>query len=426
MRPDTVSAWRPTRRAALVFGAVALATILVPVGVLFPVLAMGVVTGCVMVDLIAASRARPRATRTRPPSLALRVPVPFALGVDAPGARSTRLRQPVPPELGVVPSEAQGRELVGELVGRHRGVHVLAPAVVRATGPLGLASADHSVAGEETVSVLPDLPRARRLAASRRRGRVDQEGRARIRLGIGTEFESIRDYSPDDDVRRINWIATARVGRAMTNQYRTDENRDLLCVVDTGRLMASPVGDLTRLDVALDAVAVLAVAAEDGGDRIGGIAFDTTVTRRLAPRRQGAEPLVRALFDLEPTEVESDYERAFVSIGRHRRALVALFTDLVDESAARSLLAACPMLARRHTLLVVSCRDPDLVAAARGPHRYVHDVLAAGVALQVLASRRRVVALLRSMGVSVVEDEPGRLGPACVTTYLALKARSRI
>jgi uncharacterized protein (DUF58 family) len=421
-----VSARRPTRRAAVVVGAVALATVLVPVGVVFPVLALGVVAGCVLVDLIAAARARPRATRTRPPALALGVPVPFALEVEVPGAGSTRLRQPVPAELGVAPSEVPSRELTGELVGRHRGVHVLPPAVVRATGPLGLASADHSVAGEEKVTVLPDLPKARRLAVARRRGRVDQEGRTRIRLGIGTEFESIRDYSPDDDVRHINWIATARVGRPMTNQYRTDENRDLLCVVDTGRLMASPVGDLARLDVALDALAVLAVAAEDGGDRIGGMAFAATVTHQLAPRRKGAEPLVRAMFDLEPTEVESDHERAFIAVGRHRRALVVLFTDLVDESAARSLLAACPMLARRHTLLVVSCRDPDLVAAARGPHRNVHDVLTAGVALQVLASRRRVVVLLRSMGVSVVEEEPGRLGPACVETYLALKARSRI
>src|SRR5579862_5154524 len=115
--------------------------------------------------------------------------------------------------------------------------------------------------------------------------------------------------------------------------------------------MASPVGGMTRLDVALDAMTALAVAAEETGDRVGALAFDAAVTRRFAPRRRGAEPLVRALFDLEPREVESDYERAFIAIGQHKRALVALFTDLVDESASRSLLDACPMLARHHAVL---------------------------------------------------------------------------
>ena len=99
--------------------------------------------------------------------------------------------------------------------------------------------------------VMPDLPRVRRLAESRARGRLAEAGKNRSRLGIGTEFESIRDYSPDDDVRQINWTATSRVGRPMSNQYRIDENRDLICLVDTGRLMSAPIGSATRMDIAV-------------------------------------------------------------------------------------------------------------------------------------------------------------------------------
>ncbi len=360
---------RPTRWAAAAIALIAVATVVFPIGVVVPSLALAALAGMIVVDIVVTRRLRPEATRTTTPTLALRVPVPFALDVSVPASRSARLRQPAPPELAVAPNDVGGATLEGELTGLHRGVHRLPPAVIRTTGPIGLGSSDHEIGRDQTVTVFPDLPKARRLTAARRQGRSTDEGRIRSRLGIGTELESIRDYAPDDDVRQINWVASARVGRPMSNQYRVDENRDLVCVVDTGRLMASPVGPVTRLDVALDAVATLAVAAEDAGDRVGALSFAANVTRQLTPRRKGAEAVVRALFDLEPTEVESDYDRAFIAVGRHKRALIALFTDLVDESASRSLLAACPVLARHHAVLIATCRDPDLTAAGWPPGR---------------------------------------------------------
>lgn len=417
---------RPTRRTAATIGLLALVTLLVPLGAVFPALVLVVVAGGVLVDLVVACRARPAGRRSAVPTLALRVPMPFEIEATTHPARAARLRQPVPAELEVRPDEVPGGDLVGHLVGRHRGVHALPPAVVRVTGPLGLGSADHTVLGTDTVTVLPDLPKARRMADARRRGRSAESGRVRTHLGMGTEFESIRDYSPDDDVRRINWVASSRMGRPMSNQFRVDENREVLCVVDTGRLMASPVGGVTRLDVALDALTALAVAAEEAGDRVGALAFDAAVTRRFAPRRFGAEPLVRALFDLEPKEVESDYERAIIAVGQHKRALVALFTDLVDESASRSLLDACPMLSRHHAVLVAGCRDPDLESAVAAEPADVADVVHAALARDLLESHARLVARLRSMGVTVVTAAPGQLGAACVSAYLRMKQRARV
>jgi uncharacterized protein (DUF58 family) len=417
---------RPTRWAAVGVALIAVATVLFPVGVVVPSLAVAAWAGLVVVDVVMARRIRPGATRTPTPTLALRVPVAFVVEVTVRGARSIRLRQPTPPELDVAPDETVGRDLAGELTGLHRGVHRLPLAVVRTTGPIGVGSCDHEAGPNDTVTVFPDLPTARRLTAARRRGRSTDEGRIHSRLGIGTELESIRDYAPDDDVRQINWVATARVGRPMSNQYRVDENRDLVCAVDTGRLMASPVGPVTRLDVALDAVAILAVAAEDAGDRVGAMSFAASVTRQVRPLRRAADAVVRTLFDLEPTEVESDYERAFIALGHHKRALIALFTDLVDESASRSLLAACGVLTRHHAVLIASCRDPDLTSAANDPPRDVRDVLRSAVALDMLESRHRAATLLRSMGATVVEAPASRLGPACVRAYLTLKQRARL
>jgi uncharacterized protein (DUF58 family) len=412
---------------AVLVGLVALASAALALPVAVPLALVGVIGGCLLVDLIVARRSTLTLDRSRPPTLSLLVPVPFRAAVGGlDQAHEVRLRQPVSPALRVDPPRASGGLIEGGLTGRHRGVHVLAPVSVRATGPLGLGSLDRTLGGYEEVTVFPDLPRARRLAAARRRGRSSEEGRIRARLGLGTEFETIRDYSPDDDIRQVNWIATARVGRAMSNQYRVDENRDLMCVVDTGRLMAAPSGQMSRLDVALNAVAVLAVAAEEAGDRVGALAFEAKVTRQLAPRRRGAEAVVRVLFDLEPTEAESDYERAFFAVGRQKRALVAVFTDLLDDGAARTLIAAVPVLARRHVVLVASSTDPDLAAVTSTSPRDTRDVMRAAVALELLASRRRAVSLLRGLGAVVVEAAPESLGPACVGAYLNLKQQARL
>ncbi len=424
-RPQSGRGARPTGRAALLVALLAVLTVALPLGVLVPSLLLGVLSGAVLVDVVAASRSSVHGQRTQLPTMALGVPVPYAVGVVT-SLRPARTRQPVPNALLVVPDEVAGGGLVGVLTGRHRGTHELAPALVRATGPLGLGSADHHVGREVTVSVLPDLPKARRAAVARRRGRASDEGPIRSRLGIGTEFETLRDYVPDDDIRQVNWVASARVGRPMSNQYRVEENRDLLCAVDTGRLMASPVGERTRLDVALEAVTAVAAAADAAGDRAGALAFSASVTRELDPRRRGAAAVVRALFDLEATEVESDYERAFVALARRKRALVAVFSDLVDESASRALVGACRVLARRHAVIVATCRDPDLTAAVTHAPASVLDVLRAAVAVDVLAGRERASTLLRSAGVTVVEAPPERLGPACVHAYLRLKQRARL
>ena len=137
--------------------------------------------------------------------------------------------------------------------------------------------------------VYPDLPSARRLALAVRTGRFRESGRqSRGPLGLGTEFESIRDYLPDDDIRQVNWPATARMGRPMSNQYRIEQDRDVICVIDCGRLMAAPLsGGATRLDVAVDAATAVGLVADELGDRCGTVAFDGS-DRSAASRRAGA------------------------------------------------------------------------------------------------------------------------------------------
>lgn len=414
----------PTPRAAVVLGLIAATAVLVPL----PVVLLGVVAlaAAVVVDARVV-REPPDVTRRVPEILSGGVPAEMMIEVAWRGAGSVRLRQAAPPDVEVEPSEGE-RSLRARIVARRRGRHELPAVAVRAVGPLGLGAWHHpACTGPAEVLVYPDLPAARRVALAVRHGRFRGPGRiSRGPLGLGTDFEQIRDYVPDDDIRQVNWLATARMGSPMSNQYRMEQDREVICVLDVGRLMAAPLGDLTRLDAAVDAVTTLALVADEVGDRCGLVAFDDDLRRRLRPRRGGGDAVVRAIFDLEPTAVDSDYELAFRAVGGAKRAFVCVFTDLVEESAARPLLEAIPLLARRHAVTVASVTDPDLTAILRTAPAEVGDVYAQAATLDVLAARRRAVRSLRGMGATVLEAPPGRLGAACVGAYLRAKALARL
>jgi uncharacterized protein (DUF58 family) len=306
---------------------------------------------------------------------------------------------------------------------------------VRAAGPLGLARWDHATEPPAEVHVFPDLRTAQRLVLSVARGRFRDPGAtARGPLGLGTEFELVRDYQPDDDIRQVNWRATARLGRPMSNQYRLEQDRDLLILIDAGRLSAAPLvapqPDApvpTVLDAALDAAAAVGLVADELGDRCGAVAFDDRIRAALPPRRAGGAALVRTLFDLEPKPVDSDYELAFRRAEGSKRALVFVLCDLLEEAAARPLAAAVPALARRHAVVVACPADPRLQELAELPP--APDRLGAAravVAGDVLAARARAARRIRAAGATFIEAPPDRLPAACVAAYLRAKARARL
>jgi uncharacterized protein (DUF58 family) len=278
------------------------------------------------------------------------------------------------------------------------------------------------------VEVQPDLPAARRLATAVRQARFRDPGlRRRGAIGLGTDFDQVREHQPDDDIRHVNWPATVRQGRLMTNQYREDTERDVLALVDCGRLMAAPVPgpaggppDRTRLDVAVDAAAALAAVADVVGDRCGTLAYDDGIRARVTPRRSSGDDVVRALHAVEPRMVDSDAERAFRSLGATKRSLVIVLTDVLDAAAARAVLDAVPVLARRHAVVVASCTDVEVEEAAAG------DDERALVAGRVLAERDRAVAQIRRRGATVVEAPPARFSSAVVAAYLDAKAGARL
>jgi uncharacterized protein (DUF58 family) len=300
---------------------------------------------------------------------------------------------------------------------------------VRSLGPLGLAGRQASHAVPWGVRVLPGFP-SRKYLPSRLARLRELDGRTAVLVrGQGTEFDSLREYVEGDDVRSIDWRATARASDVMVRTWRPERDRRVLLVVDTARTSAARVGDGTRLDASMDAAFLLAALATRAGDRVDMLAFD----RRVRADVRGAsatDVLVRmseALVAVEPTLVETDAHAMVAAISARMRqhALVVLLTALEPSALREGLLPYLPALAARHTVVLASVRDTrlDELAHGRGDALAVYDAASAS---QAVADRDSMTALVARSGVEVVDATSDEIAPKLADRYLALKAAGRL
>jgi uncharacterized protein (DUF58 family) len=317
------------------------------------------------------------------------------------------------------------RQLATRLLPVRRGDLQAAGVTVRSFGPLGLAARQRTRQVPGSVRALPPF-RSRRHLPSRLARLRELDGRAAVRVrGQGTEFDSLREYVRGDDVRSIDWRASARNRTVVVRTWQPERDRRVVLVLDTSRTSAGRVADVPRLDSAMDAALLLAALAARAGDRIDFLAGDRRVRTRL--RLTGPDvvnPLQDAMSGLVPIIAEADWSvlaGALAGFGR-QRALVVLLTPLEPAAILEGLLPVLPTLVRHHRIVLASVKDPalELMAATR---ETLDDVYGAAAAEQVLAQRRRTAAILTALGIDIVDTDAERLAPALADHYLMLKAR---
>lgn len=427
----------PTVRLAVAVGLVAVATLFAPL-----------LWGAVLVVLVVAVIDGVLAPRPWTVPVARELPAVVALGdraeltwvVSNPGRRRLRVAVADDPSpslhaerrRGAVDlAPGDGARLTTRLHPTRRGRFVLPALTVRTTGPLGLATCQHRRATADVIEVHPAF-RSRREAELRiTRGRILDVGlRSARALGRGTEFEALRDYTPDDEVRRVDWAATARVGRPIVRTYRAERNQPVIVLLDTGRLMAGMVGDVPRLDHAMDAAMALTTVATRLGDRAGLMAFSAGVRAAVPPRSDRGQlaRVTRAMFDLEPDLTESAYDEVFgVAVAQHRRrSLLVLLTELSSEALAETLVPALPLLLARHLVLVGSVQDPEVETWRTAEPTEVDQAYRAAGAATVRRARDRTADLLQQMGAVVVDAPPATLAARLADAYLDVKATGRL
>ena len=398
------------------------------------------------VDLaLAGSPRRVHLTRDLPARVRLGETVRADLIIANTGARVIRglVRDAWQPSAGADVTRHRVRVPAGErravstaLTPFRRGERRSAAVTIRSFGPLGLAARQANLGLPGAIRVLPPFT-ARKHLPSRLARLRELDGRTSVMLrGQGTEFDSLREYVSGDDVRSIDWRATARrtdpvqgAPSLVVRTWRPERDRRVVVIVDSGRTSAARIDREPRIDTAFESTLLLSALASRAGDRVDVVVYDQRVRGRVQGAT-GADLLARlvdTMATIEPELIEMDWSAVpgLVRSVTSQHSLVVLATSIDSPGSARGLLAVLPQLTRRHTVLVSSVTDPEVLAAAaeRSSRTEVYRAAAAERALLDIA---RVSAAIRQLGADVVTGAPADLPPALADRYIALKAAGRL
>ncbi|WP_413174047.1 DUF58 domain-containing protein [Anabaena azotica] len=395
----------------------------------------------VFVDGLRVRKDRVKISRELPSRLSIGRDNPVMLKVESGTSNAViQIRDFYPTEFAVSASTLSlnlpannTQELTYSVYPTQRGEFAWGNIQVRQLGLWGLAWHDWQIPQNTSVKVYPDLVGLRSLSI-----RLTLQSSGSIRkirqMGIGTEFAELRNYRSGDDLRFIDWKATARRSYGNTGPLvrvlEPEQEQTLLILLDRGRLMTARVQGLQRFDWGLNTTLSLALAGLHRGDRVGVGVFDRQIHTWIPPERgqHHLNQLIDRLTPIEPVLLESDYLGAVTHVVKQqtRRALVVVITDLVDVTASSELLAALCRLAPRYLPFCVTLRDPQVDQAA---DTFTEDVTTAytrAVSLDLLAQRQVAFAQLKQKGVLVLDAPANQISDQLVERYLQLKARNQL
>lgn len=312
-----------------------------------------------------------------------------------------------------------------------RGECRFGPLTLRLKTAVGLWVMQRLYALDDAVKVYPNIQQTKQQHLLSRCLRMRQMGLRALRLrGQGTEFESLRDYLPDDELRKVDWKASARRNIMVTREYDIERSQQIMLVLDLGRAMASHLDYMTKLDHAINASVLLTYVSAQAADRVGVMAFADEVVAYMPPGKgSGQLPLVLdQLYPLQPRLVESDYRGAFTFLAHRlrKRSLIVIFTDLIDPESSRRLMDNLALLHPQHAVLCVALSDYELKEMLSGPPPDVAGMYQQTVANMVLEDRQLALSTLHHRGILTVDAAPSDLSVAVVNRYLAIKREGRV
>lgn len=388
----------------------------------------------------ALSRAAPEARRRMDARLVVGVDNVVTVQLRNPGARTLRVRvrddlpdgwAGSPDELEVTLPPHSRRELSYTVRPGRRGRFRFGDLHLRITGRAGLGAAIVAVRAATDARVYPNVLGPRRYELAARLGGLRQAGFRRVRAtGGGGEFEQLAEYVPGQPYRDVDWKATAKRGRPVVRLHQQERSQQVLLCIDCGRMMAPKLDGISKLDHAINAALMLAYVALRNGDRVGLVVFADVVKTFVPPGRGPGQyrRLLEALYEVEASSTHVDFRRLveILKLRVPRRALLVMFSDLLDQDHAMPLAEHAGLLRRKHLPVCVTMQDPVAGELADRPAVTELDVYRRAAAADVLAERDAVKAHLAKSAVDVVEAPPGELSVATVNRYLEIKARHRL
>ena len=350
----------------------------------------------------------------RPPAVA-----EASVGVNARLAAS--------PERTVLPVRGGEGEARFALTPVRRGEGEIERVWLRWRGPLGLVWKQIEQAPKREIAVTPNI-RAVKDEAIRLFAREAQFGiKTQLESGDGSEYHALREMVAGMDRRTIDWKQSARHGKLLAKEFRTERNHPVIFAIDSGRLMCEPLLGVPRIDRAINAALLMAFVSLKLGDRVGVFAFDVK-PRLFSGAIAGAQafPLLQRLMArVDYSAEETNYTLALTQLGSalERRSLIVVFTDFADTTSAQLMLENVGRLLKRHLVLFVIFRDEELEAIARREPVDAEAVSRAVTAEALLRERDLVIARLTRMGVHIVDAPAQNISTALLSAYIDLKRR---
>ncbi|HXY58463.1 MAG TPA: DUF58 domain-containing protein [Methylocystis sp.] len=336
-----------------------------------------------------------------------------------------------PPRPAFARADRQGRAVAHlALEVMRRGVVRLDAVWLKWRGPFGLTERIRRVPQAKSIDVIPDV-RGVRAVALQFNARESLYGiKAQQQKGEGAEFESLREHAAGLDNRFIDWKRSARHRKLLSKEFRTERNHHVILAFDTGHLMAEPIDGLSRLDHAINAGLLLSYVCLRSGDLVGVYGFDAGARQFVQPGRglSWYPKLQRSVGALAYQTVETNFTLGLAELNSrlHRRALIVLFTEFVDETTAELLIESLQGMANRHAVVFVTLRDPQLGRLFNAPPDRFVAAAEAVVAYDFLREKAIVLERLERLGVHCLETTAKGLSTRLINRYLAMKERGLV
>src|SRR5215472_17532914 len=284
---------------------------------------------------------------------------------------------------------------------------------------------------KQTIRVFPDLEEAKRhnIYLSRAR-QIELEKRLIRQRGVGREFESLREYQQGDEFRSICWTATARRGKHVTKLYQVERSQAVWLILDAGRLLRARVGELSKLDLSVNAALSLAQIALYSGDRVGVLVYGRNIQQRVSLGRglPHLRAILESLADAREETAEADHLRAAAVLLQlqRQRSLIIWITDLADTSMTPEVVEGASQILAKHLLLFTVIAQTDLLTlAAKYPETPEH-MFEVAAAQELVQRRETLIGRIRTRGALALEVSPSRLTTTVVNQYLKVKERNLI
>ena len=311
-----------------------------------------------------------------------------------------------------------------------RGQFEFGPCWLRLEAPFGILEGQRAFSETDTIKILPET-------FSSKEG-LEKTSRAEIQLldkmtksrqhGVGTDFESLSEFRRGDDIRRIDWRATARAGKPIVRRYQIERHRDVMIILDCGRLMGADTGKGSKLDCAIDAGLMLCRVALESGDQCGIGMFDDQLRGYLPPVSgiSSMSAITEMVYDTQPRFRESDFSHLFATLQsrQSKRSLIVVLSDILDTETTTRFRTSLATLARRHVVLFAALKTPLLDQTIKTSIASIDDVSKTAVAYRVLQEREQAIHSIRRSGLNVLDVVPNQLTVPLINQFIELRGQN--